>query len=349
MIPVVLIDSNTERRMALEHFLSGTGTYRVIALPSPEVTFNRSRSGKPEVIVVAHEEGQDGLLFLRNLRMQGVNLPVILVSTNYDSRISSEALQYRAEYMVMSGPAATWYPVLQMEISKALEIQRLREQVGQLDKKLTLVGSVTRHDVVNQLTAVNGYNELLGMMIEDPKMKSFLEKERLAIEKIRRQFQFAKDYQNLGTEPPRWQSIRSVVRRATESFDLKEVHITETCGNALVRADPFFEKAVFQLVDNAIRHGSVPTEIRIFLTDESDGSVLIVQDNGRGIPAGDKEKIFERGFGRYTGWGLFLVREILAITGITIVETGEPGSGARFEIHIPKDAIRYEGDEITRV
>ncbi|MEI7649966.1 MAG: hypothetical protein WCJ47_09710 [Methanomicrobiales archaeon] len=38
--------------------------------------------------------------------------------------------------------------------------------------------------------------------------------------------------------------------------------------------------------------------------------------------------------------GLFLSREILAITGITLRENGEPGKGARFEITVPKGAWR---------
>ena len=40
--------------------------------------------------------------------------------------------------------------------------------------------------------------------------------------------------------------------------------------------------------------------------------------------------------------GLFLTREILGITGITIEETGEPGKGARFEMLIPKGMYRFE-------
>jgi len=39
--------------------------------------------------------------------------------------------------------------------------------------------------------------------------------------------------------------------------------------------------------------------------------------------------------------GLFLAREILSITGITIKETGEPGNGARFEIAVPEGAFRF--------
>jgi len=61
-----------------------------------------------------------------------------------------------------------------------------------------------------------------------------------------------------------------------------------------------------------------------------------------------KEKIFNRGVGKNTGLGLFLVREILSITGITIRECGVEGKGARFEIAVPKGAYRYEGmPEIT--
>jgi len=45
--------------------------------------------------------------------------------------------------------------------------------------------------------------------------------------------------------------------------------------------------------------------------------------------------IFDKGFGKNTGLGLFPAREILSITGITIRETGEPGKGVRFEITAP--------------
>ena len=65
------------------------------------------------------------------------------------------------------------------------------------------------------------------------------------------------------------------------------------------------------------------------------------EDNGIGIPAAEKEKIFERGYGKNTGLGLFLAREILAITDMTIRETGTEGTGARFEIHVPENAYRH--------
>jgi hypothetical protein len=61
-----------------------------------------------------------------------------------------------------------------------------------------------------------------------------------------------------------------------------------------------------------------------------------------GIPREKKEAIFRPGFGRHSGPGLFLVREILGITGMEIRETGEPGHGARFEIRIPSGGFRVK-------
>ena len=81
-----------------------------------------------------------------------------------------------------------------------------------------------------------------------------------------------------------------------------------------------------------------------FSVEERDGDhVVVCEDDGEGVPATEKEKIFERGFGKNTGLGLALSREILSITGITIRETGEPGKGARFEMTVPKGTWRMKG------
>jgi signal transduction histidine kinase len=92
-----------------------------------------------------------------------------------------------------------------------------------------------------------------------------------------------------------------------------------------------------------VRYGGKISMIR-FSVEERDGDHLVVcEDDGDGVPAEEKEQIFERGFGKNTGMGLALSREILAITGITITENGVPGKGARFEMTVPKDMWRRGG------
>jgi hypothetical protein len=221
-------------------------------------------------------------------------------------------------------------------------VKDYKTEVSRLNDKLQVVGSVTRHDIQNQLTAVIGYNELLTMMTDDPKFRGFLEKERQAVDKIRRQLAFSKIYQNIGMETPRWQRIRVVINSVREEVNLNTVKLIVEVGDAAVCADPLFEKVISNLLDNSVRHGGKVTEIRFLLQSGSPNPTLIVEDNGTGIPENEKTKIFERGYGKNTGWGLFVVREILSATGMTIVETGQPGIGARFEIHIPVEKFRQD-------
>ena len=70
---------------------------------------------------------------------------------------------------------------------------------------------------------------------------------------------------------------------------------------------------------------------------------MIFEDDVEGVKASGKEKIFERGYGKHTGLGLYLAREILGITGKIIKETGEPGKGARFEMNVPKGRFKHTG------
>jgi signal transduction histidine kinase len=84
------------------------------------------------------------------------------------------------------------------------------------------------------------------------------------------------------------------------------------------------------------------TSIHVTTTKKDNEMLVItVKDDGNGISADDKKELFTRGFGKNTGLGLFLSREILSLTSITISETGEPGKGARFEITVPKNGYRF--------
>ena len=83
------------------------------------------------------------------------------------------------------------------------------------------------------------------------------------------------------------------------------------------------------------------TQIRISSHETGNCLVLVCKDDGAGIASEDKIRLFERGYGKHTGLGLFLSREILSITGITIRETGEPGNGARFEMVVSRGEYRF--------
>ena len=156
--------------------------------------------------------------------------------------------------------------------------------------------------------------------------------------------QFTKEYENIGVNAPVWQGCRTLVDTAAKEAPLGKVIVkNDLPAGQEVFADHLIGKVFYNLMDNAVRYGEKITTIR-FSAEERDADHLIVcEDDGVGVLAEDKERIFERGFGKNTGMGLFLAREILSITGITIRETSEPGKGARFEITVPKGAWRMTG------
>jgi len=111
-------------------------------------------------------------------------------------------------------------------------------------------------------------------------------------------------------------------------------------GNIEIFADPMLPKVFSNLMENTLQYGERVTNIHITAMETEYGLILQWEDDGIGVPTEEKERIFERGFGKNTGLGLFLVKEMLALTGITIKETGEPGKGARFEIMAPREMWR---------
>jgi signal transduction histidine kinase len=132
-----------------------------------------------------------------------------------------------------------------------------------------------------------------------------------------------------------------LVARAASGLDTDGVTVRNECGSLEIFADPLLEKVVYNLLENALRHGGKMTSIRVCWQTEDYELVWVFEDDGDGVPAGDKDRIFTKGFGRNTGFGLFLAREILAITDMDIAETGFPGKGARFEIRVPAGQYRF--------
>ncbi|MGB7789297.1 PAS domain S-box protein [Methanoregula sp.] len=219
------------------------------------------------------------------------------------------------------------------------------EALRQANTKLNLLSSITRHDIKNQIFALKAYLELSRETLSDAvKTSEFILKEERAVNAMERQITFTKEYQDLGVKSPVWEDVEESIRKALASLPVRDIRVAAEVSDLDVFADPLFERVFYNLIDNALRYGGQKmTMIRITSQESETGLVISVEDNGGGISAEDKKRLFERGFGHHTGLGLFLSREILAITGITIIETGEPGTGARFEILVPKGVYRSGG------
>jgi PAS domain S-box-containing protein len=213
----------------------------------------------------------------------------------------------------------------------------------QANKQLNLLSSITRHDILNQLMALKGYLELSHEVIDNPTiLTEYITKEEKAANTIEAQITFTKVYQELGAAAPAWQNVNASIKKAVAGLPMRAVHVGPDPTDPEVYADPLFEKVFYNLIDNALKYGGDQMKTIRVSSQESDTRLTIVcEDDGVGITAVDKKHLFTRGFGKNTGLGLFLSREILGITGITITENGIPGKGARFEITVPKGAYRF--------
>jgi signal transduction histidine kinase len=227
--------------------------------------------------------------------------------------------------------------------SEIVEHRRLEDALALTNRKLSLLASITRHDIRNQLVALDGYISLGRENTGDPAaVRSYLDRGERVVATIISQINFTKDYEELGVKEPVWNKLDTLVAGASAALPFGNIRLVAKTGGAEVFADLLISRVFYNLMDNALRYGGASmTEIRITAAEGPDGLVITVQDNGAGISPQDKEKLFIKGFGKNTGFGLHLSREILSLTGITIVEDSEPGAGARFRITVPKGAYRF--------
>ena len=224
--------------------------------------------------------------------------------------------------------------------SDIAERKKVEAALATANQKLNLLSQITRHDISNRVFALLVDIDLAKEYAEDVNLKDALEKLELTSMSIQDQIAFTKDYQEIGAQAPSWHNVAPMVKQAAEQLDHQGVEIDVLLADTEIFADSMIRKVFYNLIDNALRHGDHVTRIIFSSHETPDGLLLICEDNGVGVPEQDKSQIFTKGFGRDTGLGLFLIREILSITKISIKETGDYGKGARFEMLIPKGDYR---------
>lgn len=208
------------------------------------------------------------------------------------------------------------------------------------NEKLNLLSSITRHDIRNRITVLFGILPIVKKMSTNPEMTEMVDMLEKAAYTIRDQIEFTGDYQDMGVHSPEWREIGEMLDQISMQGLVADTVIENNLHGLSIYADPLLERVFYNLIDNAGRHGGNVSHISASFVKDNKRVVITIEDNGNGIPDDLKERIFERGYGKNTGLGLFLVREILSITGITIKEIGISGNGACFEIIVPDGCYR---------
>jgi signal transduction histidine kinase len=214
------------------------------------------------------------------------------------------------------------------------------DKIEELNDKLRVVGGLTRHDVRNKLSAVTGYAYLLKKKHADQiDIIDGLGKMEQAVKDSVKIFEFAKMYEQLGVEELTYVDVETAIDEALALFSGLNFKVVNDCHGLTVLADSFLRQLFYNFVDNTVKYGEKTTTVRVYYKmAEQDKLKLVYEDDGVGISTENKLKLFTEGFstGGRTGFGLFLIREIIDIYGWQIQETGEVGQNAKFTLSIPK-------------
>ena len=157
-------------------------------------------------------------------------------------------------------------------------------------------------------------------------------------------------YEQIGAEELTYIDVEKTINEAVALFPGFNLKVVNDCQGLTVMADSFLRQLFYNFMDNTRKYGEKTTAIRIYYEKaELGGLRLIYEDDGVGISAEDKLRLFSEGFstGGSTGFGLFLIRKMMDVYGWQIQETGEPGKGAKFTITTPK--LNKNGKETWQV
>ncbi len=154
------------------------------------------------------------------------------------------------------------------------ELHWSQQALEQARKKLNLLNTITFQDIQNALFSLMGYIELQKDLPMDERARAFLKKEKEVAEKISNTLSFARHYQDMGINPPRWQNTNQAFLLAISHLDTAFLSRKVNLDDLELYADPLLETVFFNLVANTTRHGKTATEISLHYRETTENLTL---------------------------------------------------------------------------
>jgi PAS domain S-box-containing protein len=263
--------------------------------------------------------------------------------------LSSRLIDYQGAEVIVS----SIFDLTERKASES-ELERQREMLHQ-SEKLSALGELlacVSHELNNPLSVLVGQAMMLQETATDPEIKARADKIDNAADRCAR---IVKSFLAMARqEPTRAEPVdlNAIIEEALEvtgySLRTADIDLVWRAANGLpaVLADPDQMRQVFtNLIVNA-QHALETVEARrqlriITSYRKARNEVVIkVKDNGTGVPANVKSRIFEplyttKEIGTGTGMGLALCHRIVEAHGGTIELESRPGEGAAFAIRLP--------------
>jgi PAS domain S-box-containing protein len=218
------------------------------------------------------------------------------------------------------------------------KLDEMMNEVVTISEKLGVVGKLTRHDARNKLSVIaNNVYLAKQKLAANHNSLGYLGDVESAVDQMEEIFDFARNYEMLGVEELSYMDVgKSVEEAAILLSGMNGIKLVNECQGLTVMADSLLRQLFYNLIHDTLKHGENVSQIRVHYEEGEDQLKLVYEDDGIGIPENEKELIFKEGYGKGTGYGLYLIKKICETFGWTIRETGKQGKGAQFTMTIPK-------------
>lgn len=252
-------------------------------------------------------------------------------------------------------------------VQQALTLARERDEADlarrSAEAQSALVASLS-HDLKTPLTALTVATGNLG----DSTLTASEQAEQMQVVKdelrrLNRLFDNIVDLASVERDAMRaereWVPVAEIVQaaehRAAAALADRTIDVDDATGAQLVQLDPRLTSAALaHVVENAAVYSPRGTPITVLARLLSDRLIVDVRDRGPGLPAGDLERVFERGYRSSTsrsnpfgsGMGLAIARGLLAIEGGRLSASNHPDGGAVFTLDLPV-AVRQPAEADT--
>jgi CheY-like chemotaxis protein len=341
---ILVVEDEVVIAMEIEASLQQLNYHIAGSVPSGEEALHLVTEKKPDIVLmdIGLQGNMDGIATADKL-YRLFRIPVIFLTGRMDSDILEKALKSQPfGYLVK--------PVGTGELSAAIEIALYKhraliaeEEVRHELTKLQVIDHITQYEIYNKTMVIQGYIDLLrrGIVTEGDE-EQYFEKISELIRYIQQRILFQGEFSKIGQKKAEWQDIRTLVNNSRFPRAPPGFAYEITTGPLEVYADPLLSRVFMQLFENSVTHGKHADQISISFSIKDETGILTITDNGCGISVTEKSKIFSEDTGQIGGKGLFLVKEILGMSDMTIQETGVAGEGCRFEIRIPSGRYRLK-------
>lgn len=280
------------------------------------------------------------------VRGRSRNYGVIAVHTTTHRGFSSDDVVFLEAVAAVLGAA-----IVRDQIQS--ELQATVDRLARSDHIRTAFLRATSHELRTPLTAVAGLAETLqehDLQLSVEQRGELLSRLRASTERLSQLIEDLLDVDRLesGSMVANRQphDLAALVERVVTQQELGDRHLELDLAAVRAAVDPpKLERAIANLIGNAVRHTPAGSNLVVRLSREADVARLVVEDDGPGIDPDYLEQIFEpfvQGPQLHhdpkpgTGLGLTLAHELVALHDGTLTASNRPEGGSRFEVALPE-------------